>query len=103
MSNIRDVAMRLVQEHLDGTAQKDLEQWAREAAVTLQRILDMPAPAAQTLPGAAVIARAERWLDPGHLRLHAGEMTVQEMRTTQAVIRGLIADLRQAVASGQRG
>ena len=36
---------------------------------------------------------AESWAEPSTLRLHAGEMTAQEMRTAQAVARGIAAAL----------
>ena len=38
---------------------------------------------------------AESWAEPSTLRLHAGEMTAQEMRTAQAVARGIAAAIRE--------
>lgn len=35
----------------------------------------------------------DRWLDPDHIRLCAGEMTAHEMRTVLAVLRAVRADL----------
>jgi hypothetical protein len=35
----------------------------------------------------------DKWLDPDHIRLHAGEMTTQEMRIVLAVLRAVRADL----------
>jgi hypothetical protein len=35
----------------------------------------------------------DRWLDPDHIRLHAGEVSAQEMRTVLAVLRAVRADL----------
>jgi hypothetical protein len=35
----------------------------------------------------------DKWLDPDHIRLHAGELTAQEMRTVLAVLRAVRADL----------
>lgn len=35
----------------------------------------------------------DTWLDPDHIRLHAGELTAQEMRTVLAVLRAVRADL----------
>src|SRR3954447_616155 len=31
----------------------------------------------------------DKWLDPDHIRLHAGEMTTQEMRSVLAVLRAV--------------
>lgn len=38
--------------------------------------------------------KAEEWTRADHIRLHAGEMTAQEMRTAQAVARGIAASIR---------
>lgn len=35
----------------------------------------------------------DKWLDPDHIRLHAGEMTTQEMRSVLAVLRGVRGDI----------
>jgi hypothetical protein len=35
----------------------------------------------------------DKWLDPDHIRLHAGEMSAQEMRSVLAVLRGVREDL----------
>lgn len=35
----------------------------------------------------------DRWLDPDHIRLHAGEMTTQEMRSVLAVLRAVRLDI----------
>lgn len=43
------------------------------------------------------IARAlwviDKWLKPSHVRLYAGEMTAQEMRTTIAVLKAVRAEI----------
>lgn len=36
----------------------------------------------------------DKWTEAGHLLLHAGEMTAQELRTVQAVVRAIAAELR---------
>lgn len=38
----------------------------------------------------------DKWLDPDHIRLHAGEMTTQEMRSVLAVLRAVRADLARS-------
>ena len=38
--------------------------------------------------------QAEKWKQPSYLKLHAGEMTAQEMRTALAVAGGIAAQLR---------
>jgi hypothetical protein len=35
----------------------------------------------------------DKWQDPDHIRLHAGEMTAQEMRSVLAVLRAVRADI----------
>lgn len=35
----------------------------------------------------------DKWHDPDHIRLHAGEMTNQEMRSVLAVLRAVRAEL----------
>lgn len=35
----------------------------------------------------------DRWMDPDHIRLHAGEVTAQEMRTVLAVLRAIRAEI----------
>ena len=42
------------------------------------------------------LAVMDRWLDPDHIRLHAGEMTTQEMRSVLAVLRAVRAELAQS-------
>lgn len=37
---------------------------------------------------------ADQWADPSHLRLHAGEMQAQELRTAIAVATGIAASIR---------
>jgi hypothetical protein len=39
----------------------------------------------------------DTWLDPDHIRLHAGEMTAQEMRSVLAVLRGVRADIGRGI------
>ncbi len=34
------------------------------------------------------------WLRPDHIRLHAGEMTAQEMRSAVAVARGIFSSIQ---------
>lgn len=41
-SNAAEVAKRLIDEMHDGTAAKDLEAWAREAEITMARLLKKP-------------------------------------------------------------
>lgn len=38
----------------------------------------------------------DTWLDPDHIRLHAGEMTTQELRSVLAVLRAVRAELAQS-------
>lgn len=45
---------------------------------------------------AACAAIVDKWSDGGHLKLHAGEMTAQELRTVQAVVNAIKADIRGA-------
>lgn len=35
----------------------------------------------------------DKWLDPNYVRLHAGEMTAQEMRSVLAVLRAVRAEI----------
>lgn len=35
---------------------------------------------------------AKKWLSPDHIRLHAGELTAQEMRTVLAVLRAVFRE-----------
>lgn len=35
----------------------------------------------------------DEWLRPDHINLHAGEMTVRELRTVLAVVKGIKADI----------
>ena len=35
----------------------------------------------------------DRWLNPDHIRLHAGEMAPQEMRTVLAVLRAVRSEI----------
>lgn len=51
------------------------------------------ASANQAVALARVLGVIDVWRDPDHIRLHAGEMTAQEMRTVLAVLRGLRADI----------
>lgn len=39
------------------------------------------------------VAVIDKWLDPQHIKLHAGEMTAQEMRSVLAVLRGIRAEI----------
>lgn len=39
-------------------------------------------------------ATAHAWSEPQVLRLHAGEMTGQEMRTARAIMAGIVARIR---------
>ena len=36
----------------------------------------------------------EKWLKPDHIRLHAGEMDAQEMRSVIAVVRAIAAEVQ---------
>lgn len=42
----------------------------------------------------AVKAIVEPWLSVSHMKLHAGEMSAQEVRTTQAVLNSIVAAIR---------
>ena len=37
----------------------------------------------------------EKWSGADHIRLHAGEMTAQELRSVRAVVRSIVAELRE--------
>lgn len=37
----------------------------------------------------------DRWLNPDHIRLHAGEMTAQEMRSVIAVLRAIRSEIAE--------
>lgn len=37
----------------------------------------------------------EKWSGADHIRLHAGEMTAQELRSVRAVVRAIVAELRE--------
>lgn len=41
-------------------------------------------------------ATLAKWLDPDRIRLHAGEVTAQELRTVQAVVRAMLAEAKPA-------
>lgn len=43
-----------------------------------------------------------KWLQADHIRLHAGEMTAQEMRTVQAVVRAMLAELASPVSAPEK-
>lgn len=43
----------------------------------------------------AMVSAAEKWTKRDHIRLHAGEMTTQEMRTAHAVANGIVAELKR--------
>lgn len=43
----------------------------------------------------------DKWLDPDHIRLHAGEMTNQEMRSVLAVLRAVRAELGRPISNGE--
>ena len=45
----------------------------------------------------------DKWLDPDHIRLHAGEMTNQEMRSVLAVLRAVRAELGRPLQHGEQG
>jgi hypothetical protein len=38
---------------------------------------------------------ADKWRNPSHVRLHAGEMTAQEMRSVQSVARAIADEIRE--------
>jgi hypothetical protein len=40
-----------------------------------------------------VLRIIDKWQDPDHIRLHAGEMTNQEMRSVLAVLRAVRAEI----------
>lgn len=40
------------------------------------------------------VGLAEKWLKPSHVRLHAGEMSAQEMRTVLAVVGAIILTMK---------
>ena len=37
---------------------------------------------------------AMEWTKAGHIRLHAGEMTAQEMRSVKAVVRAIVREIQ---------
>lgn len=39
-------------------------------------------------------AIADKWRSPSHVRLHAGEMSAQEMRSAQVVARAIAQEIR---------
>lgn len=39
-------------------------------------------------------AIADKWRTPSHIRLHAGEMTAQELRSVQAVAQAIASEIR---------
>lgn len=43
------------------------------------------------------LEKAEKWTESGHIRLHAGEMTAQEMRTAKAVATAIVGIFRRAI------
>jgi len=49
----------------------------------------------------AILATVEKWTDRSHIRLHAGEMTAQEMRTALAVANGILSDLKRGLNSNE--
>ena len=55
----------------------------------------MRARAAQTMVDLdyIVLRIIDKWQDPDHIRLHAGEMTTQEMRSVLAVLRAVRAEI----------
>jgi hypothetical protein len=38
---------------------------------------------------------SEKWLSPDHIRLHAGELTAQEMRTVLAVLKAVFSEVER--------
>lgn len=46
----------------------------------------------KALVAAATVA--DKWRSPSHARLHAGEMSAQEMRTVQAVTLAIATEIR---------
>lgn len=60
--------------------------WKRVAAAALARAR------ADALEEA--LAAIALWQSPSHVRLHAGEMTAQEMRSVQAVLGGIASRIR---------
>lgn len=38
-----------------------------------------------------------KWTRPDHIRLHAGEMTVQELRTVVAVVKAIAVEIGRSV------
>lgn len=39
---------------------------------------------------------AEKWTTSGHILLHAGEMTAQELRSVKAVAKAIAAEIRSS-------
>ena len=37
----------------------------------------------------------DKWMNPDYIRLHAGEMTAQEMRSVLAVVKAIAAEIRE--------
>lgn len=49
--------------------------------------------AGKTIEFDRAIRIMDKWSDPDHIRLHAGEMTNQEMRSVLAVVRAIRAEI----------
>jgi hypothetical protein len=47
---------------------------------------------------AEVLEILERWRKPSYARLHAGEMTADEMRTLQAVLTAIVGEVKDRAA-----
>lgn len=52
--------------------------------------------AANEIRDTRILSIIEEWTKPQTIRLRAGEMTAQEMRTVQAVMRGLLEAVKEA-------
>jgi hypothetical protein len=59
-------------------------EWRKQVSVKSQTMVDLDY---------IVLRIIDKWMDPDHIRLHAGEMTTQEMRSVFAVLRGVRAEI----------
>jgi hypothetical protein len=90
---IERVLSELIDKIAPGLDSGDIVADARTASIALDR----PNSAAQMLDKA--IACAESWTRADAIKLAAGEMTAQELRTAQAVARGIAAAIRHLAAA----
>lgn len=69
------------------TIKHELEAWYASRPSSVSKDIGVSVELANTL---CII---DRWQDPDYIRLHAGEMTAQEMRSVLAVLRAVRAEI----------